>query len=249
MFFQEKMNPRHHELLASLPAQEYDLFFPHLELVSLTKGQVLFDTDDIPPYVYFPVGAVVSIICELDGNQHFESNMVARSSMVGLTNSGQESFYKAEVRSSGLSYRINANTYRQVRKQCPVFIEALTIAQAASLRYTSFTGACARHHSIDQQILRWMLISLDRSVQSIIDITHAELSRLLGFRREAITLTLGKLVENGTIKLGRGAIEAIDRVALEKQACECYWRISGKKRLSFTSLVNQPDISANLIRQ
>lgn len=228
-----------------MPPQEYELFFPHLELVSLTKGQVLFDTDDIPPYVYFPVGAMVSIICELDGNRHIESNMVGLSSMVGLTNSGLESFYKAQVRSSGLSYRILANTYHHLRKQCPAFMEALNIAQANSLRYTSFTGACARHHSIDQQMLRWMLISLDRSFQSTIDITHAELSRLLGFRREAITLTLGKLVENGTIKLGRGAIEVIDRVALEKQACECYWRISGKKRLSFTSLVNQPDISAN----
>jgi CRP-like cAMP-binding protein len=240
-----KMNPRHHDLLAALPTQEYALFFPHLELVSHTKGQVLFETGEVPPYVYFPVGAVVSIICELDGKQNFESNMVGRSSMVGLTNTGLESFYKAEVRSSGLSYRIHAHTFRQLRKQCPVFVEALTVAQAGSLRYTSFTGACSRHHPIDQQILRWMLISLDCGFQSSIEVTHAELSRLLGFRREAITLTLGKLVESGSIKLGRGEIEVIDRAALENQACECYWRIANKKRLSFTSLVNDEVASAH----
>lgn len=243
------MNPRHHDLLAPLPTQEYELFFPHLELVSLTKGQVLFDTGEVPPFVYFPVGAVVSIICELDGNLNIESNMVGRSSMVGLTNTGLESFYKAEVRSSGLAYRINAQIYRQLRKQCPMFIEGLTLAQAASLRYTSFTGACARHHPIDQQMLRWMLISLDRSFLSTIDITHSELSRLLGFRREAVTLTLGRLVEAGAIKLGRGAIEVIDRTALEKQACECYWRISGKQRLSFTTLVRPSGLAASTTRK
>jgi hypothetical protein len=90
-----------------------------------------------------------------------------------------------------------------------------------------------------------MLISLDRGFQSSIEVTHAELSRLLGFRREAITLTLGKLVESGSIKLGRGEIEVLDRAALENLACECYWRIADKKRVSFTSLVSDQAASVH----
>jgi CRP-like cAMP-binding protein len=233
------MNPRLNALLEHLPVPEYELFLPHLELISMVRGDVLFDAEQTLDFVYFPVGAVISIICEVDGGHSIEINMVGSTSMVGLTNIGTPSFYKAEVRASGFAYRMSFSTYQQLRQSCPVFMKLHAAAQLGSLRYISLTSACGKHHTIEQQLVRWLLFNLDRTFTPQIIVTHQEVSRLLGFRREAITLTLGKLVHSGSIKLGRGEIMVTDRQLLEQLSCECYWRIQGKSRPTFTSLLKK----------
>ena len=231
------MNPRNNELLAAMPEHEYAVFLQHLELVSLFEGQVLFETGQVPPYVYFPVGAVISVICELDGKFQMETNMVGSSTLLGQSNTEVKSFYTAKVRKSGLVYRMSLGVYRRLRKQCPVYMESLGHVQLASFRYISLTAACGRHHAVEQQVLRWMLIYMDHAKTSVISISHAELAQLVGCRRVAVTMSLGKLVARGGLKLGRGQLEVLNRANLEQQACECYWRISGKARPNFVKLI------------
>ena len=229
------MNPRLNGLLRDLPAPEYEQFLPHLELISLIKGDVLFKTGELPCSVYFPVGAVISIMCELEDGFSVEINMVGTTSMVGLTHVGKTSFYRAEVRGSGFTYRMPFDKYQALLQRCPVFINLKTQAQLRSLRYVGITGACGKHHAIEQQLIRWILINLDRSITPQIWVTHNELSRLLGFRREAITLTLGKLVDMQAVKLGRGELVVTDRAKLEALSCECYWRITDQAKPQFAT--------------
>jgi len=231
------MNPRNNELLAAMPEHEYAVFLQYLELVSLFEGQVLFETGQVPTDVYFPVGAVISVICELDGKFQMETNMVGSSTLLGQSNTEVKSFYTAKVRKSGLAYRMNLQLYRRLRKECPVYMESLAHVQLASFRYISLTAACGRHHAVEQQVLRWMLIYMDRAKTSVISISHAELAQLVGCRRVAVTMSLGKLVARGGLKLGRGQLEVLNRANLEQQACECYWRISGKARSNFVNLI------------
>jgi CRP-like cAMP-binding protein len=226
------MNPRHNALLEHLPISEYGLFLADLELVSLVRGDVLFETDQAPSFVYFPVGALISIICEVEDDFSVELNMVGKNSMVGVSNIGVPSFYKAEVRSSGFAYRMEFNRFREMRKSCPAFLKAQAHAQLNAIRYIALTGACSKLHTIEQQLVRWLLVNIDRNSNLKIVITHNDLSRLLGFRREAITLTLGRLAELGWIKLGRGELEVVNRNELERMTCQCYWRISTGARLA-----------------
>lgn len=231
------MNPRSNELLASLPNDEFAMFFPRLELASLRSGDVLFEQGEIPRYVYFPIGALISIICILEDGVSLESNMVGKSSLVGLSNYGVPSFYKAQVRKAGFAYRLDLMYYRQILTKCPTYLQALNRAQLASFRYISITGACGRTHRVEQQLARWMLVNLDRTSEMLVSVTHAELSSLLGFRREVITTVLGKMAETGAIATGRGSIEIKQREVLEKLSCDCYWQISGQARPVFTGLI------------
>lgn len=233
------MNPRDNALLAAMPTQEYAVFLQHLELVSLLEGDVLFETGEIPDHVYFPTGAVISIICELGSEASMETNMIGSNSLVGHSNTGVESFYNAKVRKTGFVYRMNFQIYRRIRHQCPVFMESLGHIQLASFRYISLTAACGRLHPVDQQVMRWMLLYMDRAKEALIHISHAELAALVGCRRVAVTLALGKLQGQGVIKMGRGNIEVLNRCKLEYLACECYWRISSKMRPLFTPLLGQ----------
>lgn len=224
--------------LLQLPDSEFEVFQPHLELRSLTKGQILFDVDEVPAYVYFPVGAILSIFCELGANDSVQTTMVGKSSMLSLSNSGQPSFYRAVVETSGLAYRIKQSSFLAIRQQCPTFLVKSQDAIFSTLRKLHFAVACGKHHSVDQQILRWLLNKLDNSPSNIILGTHAEIAELLGFRREVVTMALGKLSMQGHIVLTRGRVEVPSRRELEARSCECYWLAKGLKRPSFTALVD-----------
>lgn len=230
-------HPRSNLLLAQLPDDEFRLLASHLELRALTQGQTLFNAGELPAYVYFPTTAIVSIFCELGNGLSIETTMIGHTSVVGLSNVGSESFYHARVRSAGLAYRMSLVDYLRMKAQCPCFMQAIFTAIFASFRHIHFAVACAKHHPLDQQIIRWILNHLDRSNSATIPVTHAELSELLGFRREVITTALGKLAMQDHISLTRGQLQVHDRSALEQLSCECYWLAKGLKRPLFTSLV------------
>lgn len=230
-------NLRSNHLFANLPDGEVALFEPHLELLSLTKEKVLFDFDEVPEHVYFPIGAIVSVFCELEDGGSVETAMVGKTGMVGLSNSGQPSFYKAVVKGSGLAYRIKLSSFLKVRHDCPVFLDNYHDAIFASFRNIHFVAACGKLHSVDQQIVRWLLTNLDRSASNTVMATHAEIAKVLGFRREAVTLALGKLIAGGLIVTSRGLVEVPDRNGLEKRSCECYWLANGMRRPRFEALL------------
>lgn len=217
------MSPRSNCLLSDLPAAEYEAFTRHLTWVFLRKGQVLFDVGEIPRHVYYPVGAVVSMMQDSRDGEPLETYMLGKTCMVGVAAVGQPSFYRAQVRSSGPAYQLPVSTLRQLRGQCPTYFQRAAEEVNRVIMQMSQALVCSRHHGLDQQLTRWLLMTLDRSTDACIQITHRELSELLGVRREAVTLTLKTMAERGDVAVRRGVIEVLDRQALEERSCECYW--------------------------
>jgi CRP-like cAMP-binding protein len=233
------MTPRLNSLLADLPEAEFRLLSQHLELVSLQKGQTLFDIGDIPAFVYFPIGAIVSMLNDMSDGVAIEIYMLGKTCMVGVGTVGQPSFYRACVRSPGLAYKMSAQALLKERMHCPSYVHHATVATNRMLMQLSQAIACSKRHPIKQQLIRWILITLDRTLSKNIQITHQELAEILGFRREAITLTLGKLTDLKSIRMGRGELEVLDRQVLENHVCECYWIGQERKRLNFLELSTQ----------
>ena len=231
------MPARANSLLADLPEGEYQTFVKHLQLVSLEKGKTLFYAGEIPTHVYFPVGAIVSMINDSEDGLSTETFMLGKSCMVGVGTEGQPSFYRAHVRGSGLAYRISMDTFLKIRSECPTYFKIALSATNRMLMQLSQAVVCGKRHSAEQQLIRWMLITLDRTMDETIQITHQELSEILGFRREAITLSLGKMTIRGEIRIRRGSIDVLHREALEQRTCNCYWIGQERKRPSFEELV------------
>lgn len=230
------MSPRINELLAHLPDSEYQQIQPHLELTCLAKGQDLFQAGDMPSHVYYPAGAMISVMKDMEDGFSVETFMLGKSSLVGHCAFFGPSFYRANVRSSGLAYKISVATLRRLMPTCPVHMQSAMQSLGRAIAQLSQAVVCCKHHSVEKQLVRWMLITLDRIFEPVIEMTHQEISERLGFRREAITLALGKLMERGHIHIRRGIIEVIDREALEAQVCDCYWIGQEKTKPNFSQL-------------
>jgi CRP-like cAMP-binding protein len=210
-------------LLADIPESEYLKFKPYLEKVILHKGQTLFEIGQRPKNVYFPAGAIVSMLVDLTEGTSIEINVIGKTSMVGVAAMDGPSFYRATVRHAGLAYRMPTSALQHEAMNCPVFTHAAQSDMCKLMAKMAQTMACGRHHSTENQLIRWFLITLDYSLTSVIKITQQEVADLLGFRREAVALALKKLVVHGHMKLSRGQIEILNRPALEKASCDCYW--------------------------
>ncbi len=224
------MNARTNALLASLPESELLAISSHLELVSLQKGQTLFHIGEVPSHVYYPIGAIVSMMNDAEDGFITETFMLGNACMVGAGTVGQPSFYRACVRSSGLAYRMPAKALESLRYACPNYLQTSIAAINRMLMQLSQAVVCSKRHSVDQQLIRWILITLDRGTGDRIEITHQELSEILGFRRESVTVQLNKMAALRHIAISRGAIDIVDRTALEKRSCECYWKGIQKQR-------------------
>ncbi len=226
-------------LLADLPQAEYDKLISHLELISLTKGQDLFLAGQSPHYVYYPVGAIVSMMRDMPDGYSVETYMLSRANAVGLSALYGFNYFRANVRHSGLVYRIPIGKLQEILPDCPILSSVISNSMVRVIAHLSQTVVCSKRHSVDQQLIRWMLITLDRVLEPLIPSTHQEISERLGFRREAITLALGKLTALGFIRSRRGEIEVIHREGLEALACDCYWIGQGKIKPDIDSWLPQ----------
>lgn len=216
------MNPRTNSLLADLPAAEYDAFAQQLQLTCLHKGQVLFDAGEVPRHVYFPVGAVVSMMNDGRDGESLETFMLGKTCMVGVATLGQPSFYRALVRSTGPAYQLSAHTLQELRQQCPGYFQKALESLNRMVMQLSQAVVCSKRHPFEQQLIRWLLTTLDRTLDNRIRISHQELGDILGVRREAVTLKLKKMTERQELQVRRGEVEVLDRQALQARACECY---------------------------
>ena len=217
------MSPRTNGLLSLLPEVEYNAFAAQLRRVFLHKGEVLFEAGEVPRHVWYPVGAVVSMMVDSADGEPLETYMFGKTCMAGVATLGQPSFYRAQVRSAGPAYELPVTVLGLLRSACPVYCRHAADAVNRMVMQMSLSLVCNKHHLLEQQLIRWLLITLDRSTSSCIQITHQALSQLLGARREAVTLTLRTLVERHEVDLRRGVVEVLDRPALEARSCECYW--------------------------
>lgn len=222
------MNPLHNSILAALPANDLEELLSHLRLISLVQGQVLFEMGEIPVHVHFPVGAIVSMIKDLPDGESIELHMLGKTCMVGVAAIDTPSFYRASVRVAGLAYRLPLEVLKALRRRSPDYFVQAQTRTALLMSHIAQRATCIKYHHVEQQVVRWMMLMLDRQNDTVIQVTHNELAKLIGTRREAITLALGDLAKRGVVSIERGSIQVIDRPALELHSCDCYWNATGK---------------------
>jgi CRP-like cAMP-binding protein len=217
-------DPKQNQLLAALPPAEWERWLPDLELVELPLGQVLYESGRTLAHVYFPTNAIVSLLYVMENGASAEIAVVGNEGVVGISlfMGGGSTPSRAVVQSAGRGYRLSArNIEQEFNRSGPVMHLLLRYTQALITQMAQ-TAVCNRHHSLDQQLCRWLLLSLDRLDGNQLAMTQELIANMLGVRREGVTEGALKLQTAGLIKYARGRITVLDRPALEARTCECY---------------------------
>jgi CRP-like cAMP-binding protein len=224
-------SPTQNRLLAALPDQDRARWISQLEQVELTLGEVLYEAGVALSHVYFPATAIVSLLYVMEDGASAEIAVVGNEGLVGVSlfMGGESTPSRAVVQSAGQGYRLPARLLKREFERPPVLHLLLRYTQAL-IAQMSQTAVCNRHHSLDQQLCRWLLLSLDRLTGNELVMTQELISNMLGVRRGGVTESARKLQEAGLIKYSRGRITVLNRPGLEERTCEC----SGSSRMSTT---------------
>lgn len=211
-------------LLAALPPALLARWEPHLEPVELSLGQVLSESGWRMNHVYFPTSAIVSLLCVMKDGASTEIAVVGRDGLVGIAlfMGGESTTSRAVVQSAGLGLRLGSSFLMQEFNEGGPVPHLLLRYTQALITQMAQTAVCNRHHSLDQQLCRWLLLSLDRLHSSELVMTQELIANMLGVRREGVTEAAGKLQQAGLIRYRRGHITVLDRPGLERRSCECY---------------------------
>ncbi len=216
--------PQQNHLLAALPPAEFARLSPQLELVSMQLGEVLYESGSKMAHVYFPTTSIVSLLHVLEDGASAEIAVVGNEGILGISlfMGGETTPSRAVVQSSGYGYRLKAQLLKEEFDRAGPMLHLLLRYTQALITQMAQTAVCNRHHSIDQQLCRWLLLSLDRLSSNELQMTQELIANMLGVRREGVTEAAGKLQAAGLIHYSRGHITVIDRKGLEARACECY---------------------------
>jgi CRP-like cAMP-binding protein len=217
-------DPIRNLLLDTLPKAESERIYPDLQFVQLPLGSVLYESGDVLRHVYFPTNSIVSLLYVMEDGASAEIAVVGNEGLVGvaLFMGGETTPNRAVVQSAGQAYRLPAQRLKEeFRRNGGLQIRLLRYTQAL-LTQMAQTAVCNRHHSVDQQLCRWLLLSLDRLDSDTLNMTQELIADMLGVRREGVTEAAGKLQKRGVIRYVRGRITVLDREKLEHLSCECY---------------------------
>ena len=217
-------DPLQNHLLRALPAPEAERLLPHLEFVPMPLGSVLYESGSQLRYVYFPTTSIISLLYVMEDGASAEIAVVGNEGMVGvaLFMGGETTPSRAVVQSAGHAYRLKGQILKEEFRRAAGLQHLLLRYTQALLTQMAQTAVCNRHHSVDQQLCRWLLLSLDRLPTNKLTMTQELIANMLGVRREGVTEAAGKLQAAGLINYSRGHITVLDRPRLEVQACECY---------------------------
>jgi len=217
-------HPSQNTLLAALPAVELDALARHLVLVALPVGEPLYGPGDRLPYAYFPTTSVVSLHYVTESGASAETAGVGNEGMVGVSlfMGGETTSSSAVVQVAGHAYQMDAQHLKREFNSGGVLQQLLLRYTQALLTQMAQTAVCNRHHSLEQQLCRWLLLTVDRLPSDELIMTQELVASMLGVRREGITEAAGKLQRAGFIRYRRGHISVLDRTGLETHACECY---------------------------
>ena len=217
-------HPRQNHLLAALPAAVLDRMFPHLELVPLMLGNIIYEPGGKLQHAYFPTTAIVSLHYVLENGASCESAGVGNEGMIGvsLLLGGDTTASSAMVQAMGHAYRMPGRLVKEEFNLGGPLQQLLLRYTQALITQIAQTAACNRHHSVEQQLCRWLLMAIDRVPSRDLVVTQELVASMLGVRREGITEAAGKLQAAGLIRYRRGHISVFDRSGLEQRACECY---------------------------
>jgi CRP-like cAMP-binding protein len=217
-------DPRQNRLLAALPDAEWARWLPQLEPVDLPLGKVLYESGTRLTHVYFPTTSIISLLYVMEDGASAEIAVVGHEGIVGISlfMGGESTPSRAVVQSAGKGFRLNASLMLQEFNRAGPVLHLLLRYTQALITQMSQTAVCNRHHSLDQQLCRWLLLSLDRLQSNELVMTQELIANMLGVRREGVTEAAGDLQKAGLIRYQRGHITVLDRRRLERRACECY---------------------------
>jgi CRP-like cAMP-binding protein len=217
-------SPLENHLLAALPKDEYEYLQPHLELVPMPLGDVLYESGGQLRHVYFPTTSIISLLYVMQDGASAEIAVVGNEGIIGIAlfMGGETTSNRAVVQSAGYAYRLKGQLLKQEFTRGVELQHLLLRYTQALLTQMAQTAVCNRHHSVDQQLCRWLLLSLDRLPSNKLSMTQELIANMLGVRREGVTEAAGKLQKAGLITYSRGTITVIDRAGLEARVCECY---------------------------
>jgi CRP-like cAMP-binding protein len=220
----ERHEPRENHILDSLPAEERERLFPHLTLVEMPLGMVLYESGEALRHIYFPTDSIVSLLYVMKDGASAEIAVVGNEGAIGVSlfMGGETTPSRAIVQSAGFAYRLTGRRLKQEFERHGQLLHVLLRYTQSLITQMAQTAVCNRHHSVDQQLCRWLLLSLDRLPSNRLDMTQELIANMLGVRREGVTGAAGKLQELGVIRYSRGHITVLDRPKLEKLSCECY---------------------------
>jgi CRP-like cAMP-binding protein len=216
--------PKQNHLLAALPEAEYARLLPDLELIPMPLGWALYESGGQLSYMYFPTTSIVSLLYVMESGASAEIAISGNEGLVGISlfMGGESTPSRAVVQSAGNGYRLKASALkREFALGGNLQHLALRFTQALITQMAQ-TAVCNRHHALDQQLCRWLLLSLDRLQGNELLMTQELIANMLGVRREGVTEAAGKLQAEGLIQYSRGHIKVLDRAKLERRVCECY---------------------------
>jgi len=216
--------PKQNHLLAALSPAEHERLTPHLELIALPLGNVLCEAGDHLRHVYFPTDSIVSLLCILEDGESAEIAVVGNEGLIGIAlfMGGETTPSRAIVQSAGYAYRLAGQRLKEeFHRNGDMNLLMLRYAQAL-LTQMAQTAVCNRHHTVDQQLCRWLLQSLDRLPSNTLIMTQELIANMLGVRREGVTEAASRLQKLGVVLYSRGKITVLDRPKLEQLCCECY---------------------------
>jgi CRP-like cAMP-binding protein len=217
-------DPLENHLLGALSLAERERIYPHLQLVPMPLGKVLYESGDVQRHVYFPTDCIVSLLYVMKDGSSAEISVVGREGIVGISlfMGGETTPSRAIVQSAGSAYRLFGRRLKQeFHRDGEMQLLLLRYTQSLITQMAQ-TAVCNRHHSVDQQLCRWLLLSLDRLPSNQLIMTQELIANMLGVRREGVTEAAGKLQKLNVIHYARGKITVLDRPKLEQRCCECY---------------------------
>ena len=218
------LDPRKNHLLAALPGDEWARWLPALEPVDMPLGEVLYESGMPMTHVYFPTTSIVSLLYVMEDGASAEIAVVGNEGIVGISlfMGGETTPSRSVVQSAGQGFRMRGQLLKEEFSRSGPVLHLLLRYTQALITQMAQTAVCNRHHSLDQQLCRWLLLSLDRLDSNDLAMTQELIANMLGVRREGVTEAAGRLQEAGLIRYRRGHITVLDRSLLEARACECY---------------------------
>ncbi|MFD1123383.1 Crp/Fnr family transcriptional regulator [Methylophilus flavus] len=216
--------PQENHLLEALPESDYKRIQPMLEHVHMPLGHTLYESGGQLQHVYFPTTSIVSLLYVLESGASAEIAVVGNEGVLGISlfMGGETTPSRAVVQSAGYGYRMKSNLLKLEFNRSGAMMHLLLRYTQALITQMTQTAVCNRHHSIEQQLCRWLLLSLDRLPANDLHMTQELIANMLGVRREGVTEAAGKLQRAGMIEYSRGHIRVLNRPKLEKTVCECY---------------------------
>lgn len=237
-------SPLHNHLLSSIAQVEFKRLEPYLERIEMPVGQVLYEPGSKLNYVYFPTTALVSVLYVLEDGASTEVALVGNEGLLGIASfmGGDSTPRSAIVQNAGEGYRLKASILKAEFNRLGTLFQTLLRYTQALITQMVQTAVCNRHHCVDQQLCRFLLLSVDRLPDNHLSMTQEQIANMLGVRREGVTEAAGKLQKSGLITYYRGHITVIDRMGLEDRACECYQVV----KTEFERLLPKPQYERSL---